>query len=265
MTKINLFKTQILTATTLVAAFVLLWSVQTGSASVTISALQLDANAPTTLVSSDSQITVSVPADPAAPQLFASLVDLAGRDQIAGFFSLPTGLSALTDAYFLRLNQPGEVPYATDNQITIAWHYSASAQMPVPHYYDWANLRFAPASSTYDAVNKTISFTVPLTDRGHVLFALFGASEQVGTASWYVHPRYPTELMAASVDFPFGTKLRVTNPANGKSVVVTVKDYGPNKSIHPDRVIDLSKVAFAQIASTSAGVIKVIVIPVDHE
>ena len=42
---------------------------------------------------------------------------------------------------------------------------------------------------------------------------------------------------------------------------MTIKDYGPVKSIHPDRVIDLGKEAFKKIASTGAGVIKVKVEP----
>jgi rare lipoprotein A len=42
----------------------------------------------------------------------------------------------------------------------------------------------------------------------------------------------------------FGTKLRVTNQANGQSVIVEVTDRGPLES----REIDLSKIAFMEIA-----------------
>jgi len=82
-----------------------------------------------------------------------------------------------------------------------------------------------------------------------------------GRASWYVHPRYRQELMAASTVFPRGTKVKVTNLKNNKSVVVTIKDYGPDPIRHPDRVIDLNKVAFAKIASTRTGIINVTVEP----
>lgn len=44
-------------------------------------------------------------------------------------------------------------------------------------------------------------------------------------------------LTAAHKSFPFGTKLRVTNKANGKSVVVTINDRGPYVR---GRIIDLS-------------------------
>ena len=51
---------------------------------------------------------------------------------------------------------------------------------------------------------------------------------------------------AAHRKFPFGTKLRVTNEANGKSVIVEVTDRGP---FSRGREIDLTKRAFMEIAS----------------
>lgn len=59
------------------------------------------------------------------------------------------------------------------------------------------------------------------------------------------------ELTAAHKTLPFGTKVRVTNEANGKSVVVRINDRGP---FVKGRIIDMSKSSFAQIASLSAGV-----------
>lgn len=37
----------------------------------------------------------------------------------------------------------------------------------------------------------------------------------------------PNGLSAAHRTLPFGTKLRLTNPNNGKSIIVTVNDRGP--------------------------------------
>ena len=54
------------------------------------------------------------------------------------------------------------------------------------------------------------------------------------------------KLTAAHRKFPFGTKLKITNEANGKSVVVEVTDRGP---FARGREIDLSKKAFMDIAS----------------
>ncbi len=81
-----------------------------------------------------------------------------------------------------------------------------------------------------------------------------------GKASWY---SYKNGLFAASPDFIAGTKLKVTSVNNpNKIVVVTVNDYGPDRKIYPDRVIDLDKVAFAQLAPLGAGIIDVVVEPV---
>jgi len=80
----------------------------------------------------------------------------------------------------------------------------------------------------------------------------------VGAASWY---KFKNGLFAASPDFLKGTVLRVHNLANGKFVDVTVNDWGPERDKHPDRVIDLDKVAFAKIASPGAGLISVKVEP----
>ena len=64
----------------------------------------------------------------------------------------------------------------------------------------------------------------------------------------------PWGMTAAHKTLPFGTMLRVTNVANGKSVVVRINDRGPYIS---GRCLDLSKGAFLQIASESAGVAQV--------
>lgn len=61
-------------------------------------------------------------------------------------------------------------------------------------------------------------------------------------------------LTAAHRKLPFGTKIRVTNVNNGKSVIVRVNDRGPYTK---GRVIDLSKAAFSKIASISSGVTRV--------
>ena len=66
------------------------------------------------------------------------------------------------------------------------------------------------------------------------------------------------DLTCAMRSREWGTLIKVTNLANGKSVVVRLNDFGPNKRLHAKgRVIDLSKAAFARIASLKAGVIRV--------
>jgi rare lipoprotein A len=57
-------------------------------------------------------------------------------------------------------------------------------------------------------------------------------------------------LTAAHKKLPFGTKLKVTNEVNGKSVVVEITDRGPYVK---GREIDLSKRAFMQITNNKGS------------
>lgn len=72
-----------------------------------------------------------------------------------------------------------------------------------------------------------------------------------GAASWYA---WTGTMAAANPWLPMGSFVRVTNQDNGKSVIVKINDRGPFGN---GRIIDLDKVAFAQIASLGAGVANV--------
>jgi len=52
------------------------------------------------------------------------------------------------------------------------------------------------------------------------------------------------KFTAAHRSLPFGTKLRLTNPINGKQTVVTVNDRGP---FTKGRTLDISRAAFQEI------------------
>lgn len=58
-------------------------------------------------------------------------------------------------------------------------------------------------------------------------------------------------MTAAHRSLPFGTKVRVTNRRNGKSVVVRINDRGPFAG---GRVIDLSRSAASAIGMLGSGV-----------
>jgi len=101
-----------------------------------------------------------------------------------------------------------------------------------------------------------------------VLFAAAACAKPVcGMASHYgigdgYHGRIAADgsrfdaygLTTAHRWMPFGAKLRVTNPSNGKSVVVRVTDRGP---FVPGRALDLSYGAFRTIADPGQGVMRV--------
>ncbi len=64
--------------------------------------------------------------------------------------------------------------------------------------------------------------------------------------------RFSNQAMtAAHRTLPFGTKIMVENPSNGRSVVVRINDRGP---FIKGRVIDLSKAAAREIGIIGAGV-----------
>lgn len=70
-----------------------------------------------------------------------------------------------------------------------------------------------------------------------------------GLGTWYDAPG-----RAASLQFIFGTKVKVINLDSGASVVVTINDHGPYGQ---GRIIDLAKETFSKIAPLSKGVIRV--------
>lgn len=83
-----------------------------------------------------------------------------------------------------------------------------------------------------------------------------------GLASWYgrLLQGHPTasgrpfdmnELTAAHRTLPFGSKVRVTDLRNKRTVIVTITDRGP---VPDDRVIDLSLGAAKQLRMVGTGV-----------
>jgi len=61
----------------------------------------------------------------------------------------------------------------------------------------------------------------------------------------------PRELTAAHRTLPFGARVRVTDPANGRSVVVRINDRGPHLA---GRVVDLSRAAAEELGLIRRGV-----------
>jgi rare lipoprotein A len=94
-----------------------------------------------------------------------------------------------------------------------------------------------------------------------------GPFRQAGLASWYgrrfhgqptssgeVYDMY--KMTAAHPTLPIPSYARVTNPANGKSVVVRINDRGP---FHTERIIDLSYAAAWKLGLIEAGSGRVVV------
>ena len=92
-----------------------------------------------------------------------------------------------------------------------------------------------------------------------------GSVSESGVASYYAHKYHGrktasgerfdmNDLTAAHKTLPFGTRVRVTNLDNGKSVTVRVNDRGP---FVKGRVIDLSLAAAKKVDMVHAGLANV--------
>lgn len=92
---------------------------------------------------------------------------------------------------------------------------------------------------------------------------------QVGNASWYggrhqglrtaSGERYDEYAMtAASPYLPLGTRARIKNLENGRSVIVRVNDRGP---FVEGRIIDVSYAAARALGMVGDGVVRVKVVP----
>ncbi len=85
-------------------------------------------------------------------------------------------------------------------------------------------------------------------------FAPIGASAESGIASFYSSGGGYT---AAHKTLPFGSRVRVTNSRNGRSVVVVINDRGP---FIRGRIIDLSPAAARAIGISGVGNVNIQVI-----
>ncbi len=95
--------------------------------------------------------------------------------------------------------------------------------------------------------------------------AALSRQQQVGIASYYAHAHHGRRtasgetfdmdaMTAAHRTLPFGTRLRVTNLANGRRAVVRINDRGPFKG---KRIIDLSYAAARELGMVGDGTARV--------
>ncbi|WP_461491051.1 septal ring lytic transglycosylase RlpA family protein, partial [Pontibacter sp. HJ8] len=96
-------------------------------------------------------------------------------------------------------------------------------------------------------------------------FAQSNDKTQIGSASWYgskYHGRKTSsgerynknDMTAAHKTLPFGTKVKVTNPANNESVVLRINDRGPFVG---NRIIDVSEAAARKLDIHALGIAQV--------
>ncbi|MFF5172458.1 septal ring lytic transglycosylase RlpA family protein [Micromonospora sp. NPDC000089] len=103
-----------------------------------------------------------------------------------------------------------------------------------------------PSATTKKATPKATAPKSTVVDSGSCGASFYDEGQMTANGETF----NPDELTAAHKTLPFNTKVRVTNPANGKSVVVRINDRGPYVD---GRCIDLSRAAFQAIASVDLG------------
>ncbi len=88
---------------------------------------------------------------------------------------------------------------------------------------------------------------------------------EVGIASWYGREHHGrrtasgerfdmSALTAAHPAMPFGTRVRVTHLASGRSVIVRINDRGPFRG---GRILDLSRAAAERLGMIATGTARV--------
>ncbi len=109
----------------------------------------------------------------------------------------------------------------------------------------------APRRATAEPVAPAAQTTTPQRGRkvGEGEASYYHASLE-GHATASGEPYRGARLTAAHRSLPFGSKVRVTNLKNGRSVTVKVNDRGP---FVPRRVIDLSRAAARQLGMLERG------------
>ena len=111
--------------------------------------------------------------------------------------------------------------------------------------------------------NRTASFaTTRRASLGTNKRAVGALGEKYGLASFYEEGSQTASgekfdgrrLTAAHPTLPFGTRVRITNVTNGRSVTVRINDRGP---FVPGRVVDVSYSAAETLGMTAQGIAKV--------
>ena len=103
-----------------------------------------------------------------------------------------------------------------------------------------------PAKKLEGAPAKTLENSTVI---GEGVASFYGA-ELAGNRTANGERFNPSAMTAAHRTLPMGTKVRVTNKANGKSVIVRINDRGP---FAKSRLIDVSYAAAQQINMIRAG------------
>ncbi|XOU94995.1 MAG: RlpA-like double-psi beta-barrel domain-containing protein [Candidatus Kerfeldbacteria bacterium] len=180
----------------------------------------------------------------------------------------PPGTTRVSDYYIydiLRTDPSNSDPLILNKPFVLALKFDGIKNYYRKRIYYWNSISESwvalPSSADYDNQYVRAYTHLPFSR-----IAVFEDTADVnsysleGKASFLSWPSHRDGV--ASNDYPMGTKLRVRNVNNGKTVDVTVYSTGPFVDFSQRRIIDLSKTAFAQIEDTWKGLVRVQVWPI---
>ncbi|MFZ5365234.1 MAG: septal ring lytic transglycosylase RlpA family protein [Patescibacteria group bacterium] len=198
-----------------------------------------------TIISSDKVFYVGV-----TPDVLTQPSDVVTKQLSREIFDFPAGLAPISDVYeFDLVNKDA---FNDDKPVWIKIKpFRQTDWRRRMYFYNGVSQRWEELP-TYKADAEFVKAAFHLPYARLVVLTNDDAGN-VGQASWYA---YKNCLCAASPDYPKGSIVEVTNLDNGSSVNVKINDYGPDRSIFPDRVIDLDKVAFERLGSLRDGILK---------
>lgn len=137
----------------------------------------------------------------------------------------------------------------------------ATAQILADAVPPAVDTQIAPAPAPAEVVPETTEPEKVLEqdeeDRAAILdegIASYYGAELAGNRTANGERFNPNALTAAHRTLPMGTKLKVTNKANGKSVIVRINDRGP---FAKKRIIDVSRAAAERISMVRSGTARV--------
>ncbi|WP_108650789.1 septal ring lytic transglycosylase RlpA family protein [Dongshaea marina] len=195
-----------------------------------------------------------------------------------------SGCSVVEGTYDVVAGTVKGVYYITKGTVTAVYHVGKFTYEVVKAPISWAltnpDLETIDGLPVKEAIRLGKVKDSPYTVKGKKYYPMSVAKaqhyEQTGIASWYGDETLnmkdghmtangeafnPNALSAAHKYLPLPTNVKVTNLANGRSVVVRVNDRGPFPSDHnPDsgkRIIDLSYGAARELGFAKKGTARV--------
>lgn len=179
-----------------------------------------------------------------AVRLSAGALDRTASDHAGRGSARTTDGSALSAAAAPTDLPAPTVPPPTEPPPVAAAPTSAPTSAPQPTTTHTHPSTTRPPTTT--TTRKPAPTTTTTTARSY-------ANGQGGKASWY---HAAASGGCAHRTLPKGTQLRVTNTANGRSIVCTINERGPYVD---GRIVDLSRPDFDAVAGAHVGVIDVLI------